>query len=56
MAELAAQGMTKSRIAATLFVSPKTVDTHLTKVYRKLDIHTRAELARLMSNWAQDDP
>jgi DNA-binding CsgD family transcriptional regulator len=50
VAALAAEGMTKSRIAAALFVSPKTVDTHLTNVYRKLGIHTRAELARLMTN------
>jgi DNA-binding CsgD family transcriptional regulator len=55
VAELAAQGLTKSRIAAALFVSRKTVDTHLTKVYRKLDIHTRAELARLMAQAAPED-
>jgi DNA-binding CsgD family transcriptional regulator len=55
VAELAAQGMTKNVIAAALFVSPKTVDTHLTNIYRKLDIHSRAELARLISPLTQDD-
>ena len=33
-------------VAAALFLSPKTVEYHLTHVYRKLDIHSRAELVR----------
>jgi ATP/maltotriose-dependent transcriptional regulator MalT len=48
VAELAASGMTNRDIAATLFVSAKTVEANLTQVYRKLGIRTRAELGRLM--------
>jgi DNA-binding CsgD family transcriptional regulator len=29
-----------------LFVSPRTVEFHLRNVFRKLDLHTRAELVR----------
>jgi DNA-binding CsgD family transcriptional regulator len=32
-----------------MYLSPKTVEYHLANKYRKLDIHTRAELARLVS-------
>jgi DNA-binding CsgD family transcriptional regulator len=48
VAELAASGLTNREVAAELFVSPKTVEANLARVYRKLDIHSRAELgARL---------
>lgn len=46
VAELAASGMTNREVAAALFISPKTVEVHLTRVYRKLDVRTRAELVR----------
>jgi DNA-binding CsgD family transcriptional regulator len=46
VAELAASGMTNREVAAALFVSPKTVEVHLTRAYRKLDVRTRAELVR----------
>ncbi|OBI13936.1 LuxR family transcriptional regulator [Mycobacterium sp. E2327] len=46
VAELAASGMTNREVAAALFISPKTVEVHLTRVYRKLDVRTRAGLAR----------
>ncbi len=36
-------------IAAKLFVSTKTVEANLTQVYRKLAVHSRAELGRVMS-------
>jgi DNA-binding CsgD family transcriptional regulator len=49
VAELAASGLTNRDVAAKLFVSAKTVETNLTQVYRKLGIHSRAELGRLMS-------
>jgi DNA-binding CsgD family transcriptional regulator len=46
VAELAASGMTNRDIAAALFISPKTVEVNLARVYRKLGIRTRAELGR----------
>jgi DNA-binding CsgD family transcriptional regulator len=48
VAELAASGMTNREVAAELFISPKTVEANLARVYRKLDIGSRAELGRLM--------
>jgi DNA-binding NarL/FixJ family response regulator len=53
VADLAASGMTNRAIAAALFVSPKTVDTNLTRIYRKLGVHSRAELARRLSDGAR---
>jgi DNA-binding NarL/FixJ family response regulator len=46
VAELAATGMTNRDVAATLFISPKTVEHNLARVYRKLGIRSRAELGR----------
>jgi DNA-binding CsgD family transcriptional regulator len=43
-AELAAAGRTTKQIAAILFLSPKTVEGHLTSVFRKLGISSRSEL------------
>ncbi len=40
--------MTNRDIGAAVFISPKTVDAHLARIYRKLDIHTRAELGRVI--------
>jgi DNA-binding CsgD family transcriptional regulator len=40
----AARGLTNREIAQALFLSPKTVEFHLTRIYRKLDLHARAEL------------
>jgi DNA-binding NarL/FixJ family response regulator len=48
VAELAASGMTYREVAAALFISPKTVEVNLTRIYRKLGIRSRAELGRLM--------
>ena len=50
VAELAASGMTNRDIAAALFISPKTVEANLARVYRKLGIRTRAELGRLIGD------
>jgi DNA-binding CsgD family transcriptional regulator len=43
--ELAAQGLTNRQIAATLTVTPNTVEYHLTNAFRKLGITTRGRLA-----------
>ncbi len=46
IAGLVAEGMTNREVAATLFVTPKTVESALTRVYRKLGVRSRTELAR----------
>ena len=51
VAELAAAGITNREIARAVFMSEKTVEAHITRVYRKLGIHSRAELgARMAGN------
>lgn len=45
VSELAVQGLSNPQIAQALFVTPKTVQTHLTHAYRKLDISSRQQLA-----------
>jgi len=44
IAAMAAGGSSNSDIAQALFLTVKTVEMHLTSVYRKLDIHSRSEL------------
>ncbi len=46
VAELAASGMINRDVAAALFISPKTVEHSLSSTYRKLGIHSRAELGQ----------
>ncbi|MGX9787426.1 ATP-binding protein [Mycobacterium sp. MMS18-G62] len=48
VAELAASGMTNRGVAGLLFISPKTVEATLARVYRKLGIRSRAELGNRM--------
>jgi DNA-binding CsgD family transcriptional regulator/tetratricopeptide (TPR) repeat protein len=44
VAEMAAEGPTNREIAQALFVTPKTVEVHLSSVYRKLGISSRSQL------------
>jgi DNA-binding CsgD family transcriptional regulator len=48
VALLVSDGLTNRDVAARLFLSQKTVEFHLTHIYRKLDIHSRSELVRQM--------
>jgi DNA-binding CsgD family transcriptional regulator/tetratricopeptide (TPR) repeat protein len=45
VAQMAAEGRSNPEIAQALFLTRRTVETHLTHVYRKLDIRSREELA-----------
>jgi DNA-binding NarL/FixJ family response regulator len=54
VAELAASGLTNRQIAAQAFLSPKTVEDVLERVYGKLAIRSRAELGARMGPRADD--
>jgi DNA-binding CsgD family transcriptional regulator len=45
VAELAAEGRSNKEIASALFITPKTVDTQLSRIYGKLGVHSRTALA-----------
>ncbi len=45
VAELVAEGRATKEVASLLFVSPKTVEGHLSRIYTKLGVHSRTELA-----------
>jgi DNA-binding CsgD family transcriptional regulator len=49
IAELAASGLTNKQIATARFVSAKTVEAQLSRVYRKLGVLSRAQLAHLLA-------
>ena len=49
VARLSAEGRTNREVAQAAFMSPKTVEANLARVYRKLGIRTRAELGRSMA-------
>ena len=53
VAERVADGLTSRKIAEELFVSPRTVDAHLTHIYRKLDINSRSRLAVMVIEESQ---
>ena len=50
MAELVAEGRANREIAAALYVTPKTVETSLSRLYRKLGVHSRTELAHRLTH------
>ena len=49
VADLAAEGQTNRDIAQALYVTPKTVEVHLSNAYRKLGIDSRRELPRALT-------
>jgi DNA-binding CsgD family transcriptional regulator len=56
VAELAAAGAQNKEIAGALFISVKTVEANLSRVYSKLGIRSRVELAARLSNPARPEP
>ena len=48
VAGLVAEGHTNSEIAAELFMGQRTVEAHLSRVYRKLGVRSRTELCHLL--------
>jgi DNA-binding CsgD family transcriptional regulator len=53
VAELAAEGPTNREIAQALFVTQRTVEVHLTSIYRKLGISSRSQLAAALAEPAR---
>lgn len=49
VARCVAQGLTNAEIGKRLFISARTVSTHLANIYERLEIHTRAALASAVS-------
>jgi DNA-binding CsgD family transcriptional regulator len=49
IAELVAMGKSNKEVAAQLFITPRTVEGHLTHIYAKLGVRSRAELAHRMT-------
>jgi DNA-binding CsgD family transcriptional regulator len=52
ISELAAAGRSNKEIAAEIYLSLKTVEAHLSSIYRKLGLRSRTELAHLLSTTA----
>jgi DNA-binding NarL/FixJ family response regulator len=56
IAELVAEGLTSQGIAARLYISRRTVETHISKIYRKTGVASRVALAALMARRTPDRP
>ncbi len=56
VAQMAAEGNTNREIAQALFVTTKTVEVHLSSVYRKLDISSRSQLPRALAEPGRVEP
>ena len=50
VADLVAAGRTNSEVAAELFMGLRTVEAHLSRMYRKLSVRSRTELCRMLTS------
>jgi len=51
-----AEGASNNEVAAVLYLTPKTVEYHLTRVYRKLGLRSRAEFVRQFARSDESGP
>ena len=49
IAQLVADGLTNRQVAGRLFLSPHTVNTHLRQVFAKLEVNSRVDLTRVVT-------
>jgi DNA-binding CsgD family transcriptional regulator len=56
VALLVGQGLTNIVVGRRLHLSPHTVDSHLRKIFMKLDLHSRVELAAVVARECQHNP
>ena len=56
VADLATDGLTNPQIAGRLFVSQKTVETHMANIFRKLGVSSRREIAAAALTTGGEDP
>lgn len=56
IADLVAEGRTNRQIAEALFLSPKTVENHLARIFSKLEVSSRAEVAGLIERGRHGAP
>jgi len=56
IARFIATGATNREAAAELFLSPKTIETHLTRIYRKLGVRSRSQLTLLIGRESTNEP
>ncbi|GAA2554582.1 LuxR family transcriptional regulator [Winogradskya consettensis] len=50
IARLTAEGLSNREIGTRLFLSPRTISTHLYRIYPKINVSSRAELARVITS------
>jgi DNA-binding CsgD family transcriptional regulator len=56
IAQMAAGGLATREIAQTLFVTSRTVENHLARIYQKLGIHSRTQLGGALEASAHAEP
>ena len=56
VARLVVDRKTNAQIAAELFLSPKTVETHIRHLFQKLEVSSRVEVARVVERADREHP